>query len=136
MIREAQATDEDSIVLLWQECGLVVSYNDPRADLRLSRGSPTSTVFVSSEPKGGSVDGCVMVGHDGHRGWLYYLAVADHMRHKGLGRELVAAAEDWLRHHEVPKCQLLIREHNLSVIDFYRKIGFEVIPRTIMAKQL
>ena len=44
-----------------------------------------------------------MVGHDGHRGWVYYLAVTAGARRRGLGRELMRASEDWLRARGVPK---------------------------------
>ena len=53
-----------------------------------------------------------MVGHDGHRGWLYYVAAAPHLHGSGIGRQMVAAAEAWLRQRGVAKVQLLVRDRS------------------------
>jgi ribosomal protein S18 acetylase RimI-like enzyme len=66
-----------------------------------------------------------MVGHDGHRGWIYYLAVNETHRGAGLGRQLMAAAETWLREHEVVKVQLMVRAENTAVLAFYDHLGYE-----------
>jgi len=65
-----------------------------------------------------------MVGFDGHRGWVYYLAVSPDHRRKGLGRALMAAAEAWLRARGAPKIQLMVREEN-EAIAFYEALGLE-----------
>lgn len=77
-----------------------------------------------------------MVGHDGHRGWLYYLASDPGSRGRGFGRQMVQAAEEWLRQRGVVKAQLLVRETNTKVVSFYEHLGFEVAPRTVMSKWL
>lgn len=84
----------------------------------------------------GEVCGTVMVGHDGHRGWLYYVAADPERRGSGIGRALVGAAEVWLAEREVLKAQLLVRETNTEVIAFYTRLGFEIAPRVVMAKWL
>ncbi len=66
-----------------------------------------------------------MVGFDGHRGWVYYLAVSPDQRRTGLGRVLMAAAEDWLRARGAPKLQLMVREDNAVALDFYESLGLE-----------
>ncbi|WBY07766.1 GNAT family N-acetyltransferase [Sphingomonas sp. 7/4-4] len=71
------------------------------------------------------VAGSVMVGFDGHRGWVYYLAVSPDQRRTGLGRALMAAAEDWLRDRGAPKLQLMVREDNAAALDFYEALGLE-----------
>ena len=73
-----------------------------------------------------------MVGHDGHRGWLYYVAADPAARGAGCGRQMVAAAEHWLRERGVLKAQLLVRETNPGVVSFYEHLGFEVAPRVLM----
>jgi ribosomal protein S18 acetylase RimI-like enzyme len=78
----------------------------------------------------------VMVGHDGHRGWLYYVAVDPNHRGSGFGAAIVEAGENWLRSRQVPKVMLLIRETNTKVEAFYKNIGYETIPRIIMQKWL
>jgi ribosomal protein S18 acetylase RimI-like enzyme len=65
-----------------------------------------------------------MVGHDGHRGWVYYVAADPAQRGKGFGRAIMHAAEDWLRAAGVPKLQLLVRPDNSKVAEFYKSIGF------------
>jgi ribosomal protein S18 acetylase RimI-like enzyme len=87
-IRSARPEDENAIVALWQSCGLTIIYNDPAMDFRFALGKPNSDILVLDD-----LSGSVMVGHDGHRGWLYYVAVAPSRQRKGLGRALVAAAE-------------------------------------------
>jgi ribosomal protein S18 acetylase RimI-like enzyme len=84
----------------------------------------------------GQIKGSVMVGHDGHRGWLYYVASDPDSRGAGFGRQMVTAAEAWLRERNVVKAQLLVRETNTKVVSFYEHLGFEVAPRVLMGKWL
>jgi ribosomal protein S18 acetylase RimI-like enzyme len=134
-IRRALPEDEPSVVELWRVCDLVVSYNDPTADFRFARAAACSDVLVG-EDEAGQITGSVMVGHDGHRGWLYYVASAPHSRGSGVGRQMVQAAENWLRQRGVVKVQLLARESNAKVVSFYEHLGFEVAPRVVMGKWL
>ena len=69
--------------------------------------------------------GTVIVGSDGHRGWVYYLAVRDAHRHQGIGRMLMTAAEQWLREAGAVKVQLMVRHENAPVIGFYESVGYE-----------
>jgi ribosomal protein S18 acetylase RimI-like enzyme len=130
-IRNATSEDEAAIVALWQTCGLTVPYNDPAADFRFALGRPNSDVLVTED-----ITGSVMVGHDGHRGWLYYVAVAPAQRRKGLGRALVTAAEQWLLQRGVGKAQLMVRETNQTVAAFYQRLGYDPMPRINMQKWL
>lgn len=130
-IRAASAEDEATIVALWQACGLTVPYNDPAADFRFALGKTNSDVLVLDDLRGS-----VMVGHDGHRGWLYYVAVAPDRRRQGLGRALVEAAEAWLKQRGVPKAHLMVRETNQAVAAFYQRLGYDVMPRVSMQKWL
>ncbi|MBV9785095.1 MAG: GNAT family acetyltransferase [Acidisphaera sp.] len=134
-IRCAVAEDEAGVVALWRACGLVASYNDPAADFRFARAGSCSEVLVG-EDAARQISGSVMVGHDGHRGWLYYVASAPHARGSGIGRQMVQAAEEWLRERGVVKAQLLVRETNTQVVAFYERLGFEVTPRVVMGKWL
>ena len=134
-IRPAVPEDESSVVALWRACDLVASYNDPAADFRFARAGACSDVLVG-EDETGRISGSVMVGHDGHRGWLYYVAAAPHSRGGGIGRQMMQAAEAWLRQRGVVKAQLLVRETNTKVVAFYEHLGWEVTPRVVMAKWL
>lgn len=77
-----------------------------------------------------------MVGHDGHRGWLYYLAVAPAHARQGFGRRVVLHAEEWLAAAGMPKAQLMVRADNAEVSGFYEKLGYDQIPRLVMERWL
>jgi ribosomal protein S18 acetylase RimI-like enzyme len=133
-VRAASLEDEKEVIDLWRRCGLVVSHNDPSKDFRFALLSPCSSVLVLSSED--TIIGSVMVGYDGHRGWVYYVAVDGAKRQKGLGKVIMSAAEDWLRARQVPKLQLLVRDTNASVLSFYDRLGFELGPVRLMQKWL
>jgi ribosomal protein S18 acetylase RimI-like enzyme len=110
-------------VTLWREAGLTRPWNDPDADLRRALSGPSSTVLAACDD--GLLLGTAMVGHDGHRGWVYYLAVRSEEQRSGLGRKLMRACEDWVRAAGVPKIQLMVRQSNPGVITFYETLGYE-----------
>lgn len=123
MIEPALAGDGPAVVALWHACGLTRPWNDPDADFALALRGAESTVLVAR--CGGTPVGSVMTGFDGHRGWVYYLAVAPDRRRGGLGRALMAAAEAWLRERGAPKLQLMVREDNDAALGFYEALGLE-----------
>ena len=133
-IRPARDDDEAGLVRLWTDCGLVRSWNDPKKDIAFARRKAESDVLV------GEIDGkmvaSVMVGHDGHRGIVYYVSVEPACQGKGFGQQIMAAAEEWLRQRDVWKMNLLIREGNEQVQAFYESLGYEVEPRLCMARKL
>jgi ribosomal protein S18 acetylase RimI-like enzyme len=133
-IRPVADGDETRVAELWRDCNLVVAYNDPLADIRLCRSTPTARLFV------GEVDGRIvataMAGSEGHRGWLYYVAVDPKLRRAGHARAMVSHAEAWLASQGAPKVQLLIREANVPVRDVYARFGYTVEPRLVMSRWL
>jgi ribosomal protein S18 acetylase RimI-like enzyme len=134
-IKAAGSTDESEVIALWRTCGLVVSHNDPVTDYRRALGKPNSDILVGAVSDE-MIIASTMVGHDGHRGWLYYVAVHPEYRLKGFGRSIVDAGEKWLNARGVAKAKLMIRETNTQVAAFYEQIGFKTIPRTLMEKWL
>ncbi len=110
-------------VSLWQDSGLTRPWNDARADLTRALTGPSSTVLAAVDDD--VLTGTAMVGHDGHRGWVYYLAVRADRRSAGLGRELMRASEQWLIQRDVPKVNLMVRTTNTAVVDFYKSLGYE-----------
>ena len=126
--------DVDEIIDLWEACGLTRPWNDPGGDIAFARGKPGSDVLVARE--GGRVLASVMVGHDGHRGTVYYVSVAPDARGRGRGRQAMAAAEAWLQARGVWKLNLLIREENARVRAFYEALGYGTEPRIVMARRL
>ncbi|MFG1347145.1 GNAT family acetyltransferase [Xanthobacter autotrophicus DSM 431] len=130
----AEDADTPALVALWERAGLTRPWNDPFADIALARRGPHSTVLVARE--GTCLAGSVMVGHDGHRGWIYYLAVDPQLQGRGIGRALTIAAEDWLRARAVPKLMLLVRPDNEKVRGFYEAIGYAEEPRVVFSRRL
>ncbi|QAY69048.1 GNAT family acetyltransferase [Xylanimonas protaetiae] len=130
----AEITDDDvpGVVALWQECGLTRPWNDPQVDIADARRGPTSTVLVAHQ--GGAVVASVLAGLDGHRGWLYYVAVAPALQGGGLGRAAVAAGEDWLRAAGARKVQLMVRTTNAQVRGFYERLGYEDQATTVLGR--
>lgn len=130
----AREGDLEDVVALWAACGLVRGYNPPDRDFSMALGKPNSDVLVVRE--GARIVASAMVGHDGHRGWVYYVAVDPDRRGQGLGAVIMAAAEDWLRQRDVRKVQLMVRETNQAVLGFYDALGYERSPVTVMQRWL
>ena len=134
-LRPATPADEAALVALWQACKLTVWYNDPVADIARWRAQPDSSAILVLE-QDGALLGSVAVGCDGHRGWVYYVAVAPDRQRQGLGERLMTAAEDFVRARGIQKLQLMVRPSNARVAAFYRQLGYEETPRRIFARWL
>ena len=132
------STIEDSeipeVVALWQRCGSTRPWNDPEGDIARARKGDNATVLLGRD--GGTLAASVMVGHDGHRGWVYYVTVDPDHRFKGYGRVIMAAAEDWLRMRGMEKMQLMVRADNAQVHAFYQSLGYFPQERVTFAKWL
>jgi ribosomal protein S18 acetylase RimI-like enzyme len=133
-IETATPADDAAVVDLWSQCGLTRPWNDPLGDLALARVGDHSVLLVARAA--GAVVGSAMVGGDGHRGWIYYLAVAPDLQRSGLGRELMAAAEDWVRRQGLPKLQLMVRDGNDAAAGFYAALGYELQPVQVWGQRL
>ena len=126
--------DVESVVALWQRCGLTRPWNDPASDIAFARRCENATILIGRV--GGALVATAMVGHDGHRGWVYYVAVDPDLQGKAFGRTIMAAAEDWLRGQGVEKVMLMVRPDNTKVQAFYDRLGYDVQERVIYAKWL
>ncbi|WP_065751532.1 GNAT family acetyltransferase [Bradyrhizobium paxllaeri] len=133
-ITDIADADVATVIALWQACGLTRPWNDPAADIALARREPNSTVLIGRD--GDAIVATAMVGHDGHRGWVYYVASDPALRAKGFGRAIMNAAEDWLRAAGMPKLQLMVRRENAGVAAFYQSIGYEEAQTVVFAKWL
>jgi ribosomal protein S18 acetylase RimI-like enzyme len=126
--------DVEAVIALWQRCGLTRSWNDPAADIALARRGSNSTILVGRHQN--AIVASALVGHDGHRGWVYYVAVDPGAQSKGFGRAIMAAAEDWLRQQGIAKIMLVVRPDNATVRAFYDRLGYGEQERVIYAKWL
>ncbi len=138
-IRSFEPGDQDAVTALWQACGLLRPWNDPCSDIALCMDTPASNLFVAVGVGEDSIAGLwatIMCGSDGHRGWLYYLAVDPGRRHGGTARSMVRYAENWLAGQGIGKVELMIRSENDSVRAFYERVGYQVEPRLVMSRWL
>ena len=132
VIAEIADGDIEAVIALWRACGLTRPWNDPASDIALAPRGPNATVLVGRAD--GAVVATAMVGHDGHRGWVYYVAVDPVLQKKGFGRAIMNAAEAWLRATGLPKLQLLVRRENSKAGAFYQSIGYEEADTVVFAK--
>jgi ribosomal protein S18 acetylase RimI-like enzyme len=134
LIRPFQLADEDAVISLWERCGLLRPWNDPRKDIQ-RKLVVRPDLFLVGELDARIV-AAVMAGYEGHRGWLSYLGVDPDVQRRGLGREIVAAAERLLREAGCPKINLQIRTSNHEVIEFYQRLGYSIDDVVSMGKRL
>ncbi len=133
-IRPYRSADEDAVVGLWVACQLVGPQNNPHRDItRKLRVNPEW--FLVGELDGKVVATC-MVGYEGHRGWINYLAVAPEYQKRGFARQIMEEAERLLRQAGCPKINLQVRTSNAQVIEVYKSIGFKVDDVVSMGKRL
>ncbi|MCD4650417.1 MAG: GNAT family acetyltransferase [Candidatus Cloacimonetes bacterium] len=133
-IREFVESDTEQVVSLWKECGLTVSWNDPYEDI--ARKLPDKrNLFLIGEIDG-IVIACVMGGYNGHRGGVNYLAVSPRHRKQGYGKQLMNEVEKLLLKLGCPKINIEIRSTNEKVIEFYKRLGYNIEPIICMGKRL
>ena len=121
-IRVFDPADEAAVVALWRASGLTRPWNDPHRDIARKMTEQPELFLVGTVD--GSVMASIMAGYDGHRGWVYYLAVDAAHRGAGHGRTLMREVEQLLEARGCPKINLLVRTTNTQVLDFYRSIGY------------
>ena len=126
--------DEASVVTLWTEAGLVRPWNEAGADFHRAVDGALSAVLGMKD--GDALLGTVMVGYDGHRGWIYYLAVSPTRRREGLGRLLMDAAERWFGAVGAIKAQRMVRGGNEEALGFYESLGYEHSDVRVLARWL
>jgi ribosomal protein S18 acetylase RimI-like enzyme len=134
VITYENARHRECVIALWREVfGYPAAYNDPA--FAIDRKMAVDDLFWVAE-EGGAVSGTVMAGYDGHRGWIYALAVAPDQRGQGLGTRLLDHALSALKKKGCAKVNLQILESNEAVRRFYEANGFTVEPRLSMGKVL
>lgn len=133
-IRTYESSDEEPLIALWRECDLVKPQNDPHKDIARKLAVDPELLLVGTLE--GRIVASVMVGYEGHRGWINYLAVAREHRQNGFARMMMEEAERLLRLRGCPKINLQVRESNLDVLRFYAKLGYFVDQSICLGKRL
>jgi len=134
LIRSYRPGDEADIIALWHACGLTRPWNDPKKDIARKRTEQPELFLVGEA--GGRAVASAMMGFDGHRGWVYYLAVDPAQQRQGWGRALMARAEQLLIARGCPKLNLLVRRGNDSVLGFYDSLGYAQDEAVSLGKRL
>ena len=132
-IRELTAAEQHGATRLWEKSGLTRPWNPPDDDFDRAVAGPTSAVLGGFEDD--ALVATAMVGHDGHRGWVYYLAVDPERTRRGRGRQMMTAAESWLRHRGVVKLNVMMRRDQ-GAESFYRALGYEDSDVMVFARWL
>ena len=122
-IRIYQPADEAQVIELWCECGLLVPWNNPKADIDRKYSDSTEMFFVADLYD--ELVATCMAGFDGHRGWIYFLAVKLQFQHQGIASKMLGYAESALQAVACPKLELMVRESNDRVISFYQNNGYQ-----------
>lgn len=133
-IRPFRDDDEPAVVALWRTCGLTRPWNDPHKDIARKRIVQREMFLVGELD--GRVVATVMAGYDGHRAWMYYLAVDPAHQRQGLGTLLVRRVEEEMLVRGCPKVSLLVRSTNEQVRAFYRKLGYAQDDSVPLGKRL
>ena len=134
-IREYREEDRKQVVALWKDIFPITSlHNDPDFVISKKVQYDGKNFFVAVE--GTDILGTVMAGYDGHRGWIYSLAVREDSRRLDIGRKLVKRTECELKKLGCAKINLQILASNEGVAEFYKKLGFQIEERISMGKIL
>jgi ribosomal protein S18 acetylase RimI-like enzyme len=134
-IRQYEDQDYDAVVELYSACfDYPAPHNNPHLSIRRKTMMGDGLFFVSQTGK--KISGAVMAGWDGHRGWIYSLAVHPEFRNRGIGGALVNQTVTELEKRDCPKVNLQVLPGNNQVIGFYAKHGFQVEERISMGRCL
>jgi ribosomal protein S18 acetylase RimI-like enzyme len=135
LVRAYREADEQEVVSLWREVFPDAPWwNDPALDIRRKLAVQRDLFLVAEDE--GRVVGTAMGGYDGHRGWVYYVAVLPGSRRRGTGTALMRELEERLTRLGCRKLNLQVRTSNASVVDFYRSLGYTTQELISMGKLL
>lgn len=134
-VRLYDDADESAVASLWREAlPITAPHHDPATSIRNKLAVERDLFFVAVV--GGAVVGTVMGGYDGHRGWVYSVAVRAQHRRGGVGTALVRQLEAALAERGCLKVNLQVRTSNAAVVAFYEKLGYSVEELISMGKRL
>lgn len=129
----------NAVIGLWEACGLTRPWNDPNKDIdrKLTDRNGAFWVILHRDAAGAeTLVGSVMIGYDGHRGTINYLAVAEAHQSAGLGKAIMSACETFLEDLGCPKIHLMVRSENERVRAFYDRLGYDVETAVTFGKRI
>ena len=132
--RKFKKTDTDAVIKLWKTCKLIVTWNDPLKDIR-RKLSVKDNLFIIGEINK-KIIATAMAGYDGHRGYIYYLAVLPEHQKKRIGSSILSIIEQKLYKLGCPKINLFVRNTNIKVKAFYKTNNYEMQDSQIYGKRL
>ena len=131
----SDADHRAQVVALWEAVfGYEAAHNNPRVVIDKKIAGRDDLFFVAIS--GNSIVGTVMAGYDGHRGWIYSVAVSSSRRREGIGSQLIGTAEQALTDRGCVKINLQIMEGNEGVVAFYTSLGYSVEKHVSMGKRI
>ena len=133
-IRTFSESDRQSVIELWNACGLTRPWNDP--DLDISRKLVVQPELFLVGMLDGEVVASVMGGYDGHRGSVFYLAVSPRHQGRGYGKSLMEKIEELLVSMGCPKLNIVVRTANEKVLMFYESQGYSADDVISLGKRL
>ena len=132
--RKFKKNDIEAVIKLWDTCKLVVPWNDPLKDIK-RKLSINDSLFVIGEINK-KIIATAMAGYDGHRGYIYYLAVVPELQKKGIGSSILSIVEKKLYKLGCPKINLFVRNTNIKVKAFYKTNNYKIQDSQIYGKRL
>ena len=127
------STDRAQVIALWREVfGYETAHNEPALAIGKKVAVEDGMFFVAVDQA--VVVGTIMAGYDGHRGWLYAVAVHPERRRSMLGSSLVRFAEAALAQVGCMKINLQLLASNEATASFYKSLGYAVEARVSMGK--
>lgn len=134
-IRSIRDSDENTVAALWREVFPNNPWwNVPERDIQSKLQIQRELFLVATVDS--TIVGTAMAGYDGHRGWVYYVAVSPKYRRQGIGEALMKRVEQDLIEIGCPKINLQVRAHNAGAVAFYEKLGYSVENHVSMGKLL
>lgn len=133
-IRSFRPEDEAAVIALWAAAGLTRPWNDPARDIARKLRVQPEWFLVGLIAD--AIVASAMVGYDGHRGWVYYLAVAPAHQRRGHARTLMRRAEALLLEAGCPKLNLQVRGSNTAALGFYERLGYATDEVVTLGKRL
>lgn len=135
-LREFRLDDYDAVMALWQNAGpgIGISRSDGKEEIRKKLLRDPDLFLLAEEE--GRIIGSVIGGFDGRRGIIYHLAVEESYRRQGIGKRLMDEVERRLAAKGCLRCYLLVKKDAPEVIEFYDRLGWEILDLDVLAKNI